>query len=187
MPKWVERGLSKEPTMLETVGRRLKRVLNPKVTPVIDALLAKVALSEEVPHVLLRKVAVLESRLIPDAVSSTGAVGLMQLTRGAQRDVSATLPDGVRWIRGVMAEPMDPEENLRVGARYLRIVAQYLGRSVDEPADWPAVYVAYNIGAGNAAHVLAGRPERAAEAIAKQAYGEPAAYLENVKKALARA
>jgi len=148
------------------------------------AIAKSVSAEEGVPFSLIRKVAALESGWVPDAVSPTGYRGLMQLGGAAMTDVSRSNPDGLKFGAGRLTEPFDPEQNLRCGARYLVIVAKYMRCSVDVEADWPSIYMAYNIGAGNARLVLAGHPERAAPAISGQAYGPPDRYFATLTKAL---
>lgn len=84
----------------------------------------------QLPEALLRAVIHTESNYHATAVSSAGAMGLMQL----MPKTATTL--GVH-------EPFDPQQNIFGGARYLRLLAnRYEG-------DMVLVLAAYNAGAGN--------------------------------------
>ena len=63
-------------------------------------------LSEELLHAVMA----VESGFRPDAVSSKGAMGLMQLMPGTAKDM---------YVR----DAMSPEQNIEGGARYLRVLA----------------------------------------------------------------
>jgi hypothetical protein len=63
---------------------------------------------------LAHAVVLIESNYVPDAVSSKGAMGLMQLTSDVARDYG-------------VANPFDPEANLRAGLQYLRSLVARLG------------------------------------------------------------
>jgi soluble lytic murein transglycosylase-like protein len=78
------------------------------------------------PRQLVRSVMAAESAFNPQAVSSKGAVGLMQLMPSTAQALSA--------------DPYDPAQNVDAGARYLRdLLLQYNGRL------WHAL-AAYNAG-----------------------------------------
>lgn len=77
---------------------------------------------------LLRAVIRTESAFDPDAVSSAGAMGLMQLMPATARSL------------GVVC-PFDPRENVLAGARYLRRMRDRLG-------SWPRALAAYHAGPG---------------------------------------
>ena len=90
--------------------------------------LADAALSQGLPPEFVRSVARVESGLHQDAVSSKGAIGLMQLMPGT----AATL--GVR--------PESAQENAEGGAKYLRsLLLHYRGDAV-------LALAAYNAGPG---------------------------------------
>jgi soluble lytic murein transglycosylase len=77
-----------------------------------------------------------ESLFDPTAVSSAGAMGLMQLMPGTAQSVSRDL--GEAYSRGRLVR--EPDYNIRLGARYL---GQQLARFGDEPA---LALAAYNAG-----------------------------------------
>jgi len=86
---------------------------------------------------LVAAVIKVESNFRPDAVSSKGAVGLMQL-----------MPDTARWAAGRMGVPAptagelsDPETNIRIGT-------WYLAELQDEFGNWVLSLAAYNAGRG---------------------------------------
>lgn len=94
---------------------------------------------------LTQRVLQVESNGNPNAVSNTGALGLMQLTKGAVNDyVRAT---------GDVGDTRDPYYNAKVGAWYLqRQYDQLRGLGMDPTvAD---VYRAYNMGLGGYKEVL---------------------------------
>lgn len=63
---------------------------------------------------LAHAVVLTESNYVPDAVSSKGAMGLMQITADVVRDYG-------------VANPFDPEANLKAGLQYLRGLVSRLG------------------------------------------------------------
>ena len=76
----------------------------------------------------------LESRWNPHvADSAAGAMGLMQVTRGAIKDVD----------RDGKLDPRNPHDNLKLGALYLRQMENRFGKNTT------AAYVAYNMGPEN--------------------------------------
>lgn len=80
------------------------------------------------PTALVRSVMAAESGYRPNAVSSKGAIGLMQLTPDTARDYGA--------------DPWDPAQNVDAGTRYLRdLLEKYDGGL------WYAL-AAYNAGPG---------------------------------------
>ena len=104
----------------------------------IEAAAARFAL----PGELVRAVIAAESDGRPDAVSSAGAMGLMQLMPGTWAMLRARL--------GLGPDPFDPADNILAGAAYLR---ELLDRYGD-----PGFLAAYNAGPGRYEESLAGRP-----------------------------
>jgi soluble lytic murein transglycosylase len=91
-----------------------------------DALIESAALHHGVPPALVKAVIATESAFRPDAVSSKGAMGLMQL-----------MPQTARFL-GVES-PFQAEENVFGGTRYLR-------RLHDRFGSWTHTLAAYNAG-----------------------------------------
>jgi soluble lytic murein transglycosylase-like protein len=81
----------------------------------------------KLPEELIHAVMSVESGFRPDAVSSKGAAGLMQLMPGTAKDM---------YVRNVW----DTDENIQGGARYLRILANQYG------GDLHKTLAAYNAG-----------------------------------------
>ncbi|HET9593983.1 MAG TPA: lytic transglycosylase domain-containing protein, partial [Anaeromyxobacteraceae bacterium] len=98
---------------------------------VAHAIVAEAGLAELDPLLVLAVIGV-ESRFDPRAVSSAGAVGLMQLREPTmRREVERS---GLR-----SADPRDPVANVQAGVRYLR-------RLVDAFGDLDLALMAYNAG-----------------------------------------
>lgn len=95
-----------------------------------DATIMKAAEKYELPLWFLRAVICAESSFDPDALSSCGAIGLMQL-----------MPDTAQWL-GVI-DPTDPFENIDGGARYLGKLIKYFD------GDLVLALAGYNAGSGN--------------------------------------
>lgn len=94
---------------------------------------------------LTQRVLQVESNGNPNAVSNTGALGLMQLTKGAVDDyVRAT---------GDMGDTRDPYYNAKVGAWYLQHQYNQL-RGLGMDPTVADVYRAYNMGFGGYRDVL---------------------------------
>lgn len=103
-----------------------------EVSRLIDENAARYSLSRE----LLQSVILVESKYNNEAVSSTGALGVMQL-----------MPDTADWIAEESGLPSknlkNPEENIPLGAWYLNfLIAKYDGNLV-------LALAAYNAGRGN--------------------------------------
>ncbi|MFZ5876178.1 MAG: lytic transglycosylase domain-containing protein [Nitrospirota bacterium] len=82
---------------------RSGKVSRSRYYPMID----KTAREHQMDPALIRAVVKAESDYNPQAVSSAGALGLMQLMPGTAQDLA-------------VRNPFDPEENVRGGVQYLR-------------------------------------------------------------------
>lgn len=102
----------------------------------METLIARSARRYSLSPELLQAVILTESKYNTHAVSSTGAVGVMQL-----------MPDTAEWIAGESGLPADdlrdPAENIPLGAWYLEfLIHKYDGNLV-------LALAAYNAGRGN--------------------------------------
>ncbi len=108
---------------------------------VIDAAYPLVDMPDDLsglPPALVLGLARQESEFNATAVSSAGAIGLMQLRPGTARDVAQSL--GIDHTTGMLSG--DPVHNLRLGSRYLAdLIKRYDG-------NWPRAIAAYNAGFG---------------------------------------
>jgi len=142
----------------------------------VKDLIIKLAGEEGVPSSTALKIAYLESRYLPRAVSPTGAIGVYQLTSIARRDIEQ---------RGKykVTDPYDATDNIRGGLKYIKLVARDLGVPLTATAE---VYMGFNIGPTGAKNVLAGKPELASSQIRLQAYGKqgPHLYAANLRAAV---
>ena len=95
----------------------------------LDELIVEAAGRHQLPPELIRAIAEVESSLDPQAVSPTGAMGLMQL-------MPATAE------RFGVVDPFDPRQSLEGGCRYLsRLRQEFAGNAV-------LMLAAYNAGEG---------------------------------------
>ncbi|MBE6661622.1 MAG: lytic transglycosylase domain-containing protein [Ruminococcaceae bacterium] len=116
------------------LGPKIDRALYPRE---YQTYVERYAKQYEVPENLIYAVIRTESDFDPEAVSSVGAVGLMQM-----------MPSTFRWLSDdMLGEHLedgmlyDPETNIRYGVYYLR-------RLYDRYGDWPTACAAYNAGNG---------------------------------------
>jgi hypothetical protein len=92
-----------------------------------------------IDYFLLQAIVHAESRFIANAISPSGAVGLMQLMPPTAASVGAL--QGNR--KAIRKQLLDPATNLRIGARYLKSLLQQFEGRLD------LALAAYNAGAGN--------------------------------------
>jgi membrane-bound lytic murein transglycosylase F len=85
---------------------------------------------------LLAAIGYQESHWRPEAVSPTGVRGIMMLTRAAARQV------GIKDRR-------DPEQSIRGGARYLRLIEEKIPERILEPNRLWLTLAGYNVGFGH--------------------------------------
>ena len=105
-----------------------------------DDIIRQQAAEKNLDAALIAAVIYEESKFREDQKSSTGALGLMQITPRTA-DVIAHLSGGTRFVTGDLT---DPEINIRYGSYYLRyLLDRYGGNEV-------AALAAYNAGVGNA-------------------------------------
>src|ERR1700690_3784408 len=99
--------------------------------PNVQSALSSAASTYGVPLPLLTSLAQAESSFNPNAVSSAGAQGLLQLMPATGASLGVT-------------NPFDPVQNANAGAQYLsQMYAKY--------GDWDTALIAYNEGPGNLA------------------------------------
>ena len=96
----------------------------------IDAIIEETAAEHGVDPSLVKAIAVYESYDLPNAISTTGAMGLMALMPGTAR------AQGVR-------DPFDPRDNVAGGVRLLKKLSE------EFHGDVALVVAAYNAGAGS--------------------------------------
>ncbi len=124
----------------------------------------QIARQEALDPFVILAVAREESRFDPRAVSSAGAVGLMQLLPSTARELDADVD---------FEDLLDPQVSLRLGARYL---AEQLRRF----GDLRLALVAYNAGPGRARALAARGIRDPDEFIERVPYAETRAYLRRV-------
>jgi soluble lytic murein transglycosylase-like protein len=95
----------------------------------IDAAIDKSARQHDVDPTLVRAVIKVESNFNPNAVSSKGAMGLMQLMPQTARELN-------------VSNPFDPQQNVDAGVRHLKHLMESYG------GDVKLTLAAYNAGAG---------------------------------------
>jgi hypothetical protein len=114
----------------------------------IDGIIQKASSHYGVDSDLIRRVIEAESNFKPDAVSSKGAMGLMQLMPGTARELGVD-------------DPMDPSENIMAGTRYLKKLINRYDGSI------PHALAAYNWGMGNLDSRRSRMPEETKNYVAK--------------------
>jgi soluble lytic murein transglycosylase-like protein len=96
-------------------------------------LIAKSARKHKVPATFVRSIVEAESNYDPQAVSKTGAIGLMQLMPDTAQEMGAS-------------DPTIPEQNVDAGTRYLRTLMDRYSKHRDP---LKRVIAAYNAGPAN--------------------------------------
>ncbi len=94
-----------------------------------DEAIREAAQLYQLPETLLRAIIRQESDFNPYSVSSSGALGIMQLLPGTAASMTVT-------------DPFDPRQNILGGARYLRVLANAFN------GDLLLTIAGYNAGAG---------------------------------------
>lgn len=105
----------------------------------LEAAADRAAAEARIDPRLLRAIAQAESSWNPRAVSPVGARGIVQIMPATWRELLGRY--------GGPDDPFDPEQNLRLGAHYLREIGQYLA-SQGIPLTVRRVAAAYNGGMG---------------------------------------
>lgn len=113
-----------------------------------------------------------ESDFRADAVSSAGAVGLMQITKVALSDVNKMLGEEYEF-----SDMSDPYINIRCGCRYLRYLYDVL-------KDDGLVFAAYNGGITNVLKWLENEEYSRNGKLIKIPFGETERYVEKVCAAI---
>lgn len=132
----------------------------PSVTAPLDRFIVEASQRFGVPQAWIRAVIRAESGFDPNAVSSAGAMGLMQLMPDTY--------DEMRTRHGLGPDPFAPRDNVFAGSAYLRHLYERFGPS--------GVLAAYNAGPGRyREHLQTGRPLPA----------ETVAYERRVRRTLA--
>jgi len=96
----------------------------------LDEIIKNAARKYDLPEQLIKSVIQQESSFNPEAVSSTGASGLMQLMPSTAKSLGVT-------------NVFDPAENINAGSKYLRSMLDRFG------GDIKLALAAYNAGPGN--------------------------------------
>ena len=104
----------------------------PQSPPSATELIEQAAARHGLPPEFVRSVAEAESGLRQEAISSKGAVGIMQLMPGTAEELSAN--------------PRDPAQNIAAGTRYLR---DLLVKYQDDPYQVRKALAGYNAGPGS--------------------------------------
>lgn len=117
------------PAGRRTLGTAPRRLADPDRVRRYDSHIEEAAQLYQLPRAFIRAVMQVESNFYPDAVSSTGAMGLMQLMPGTAASM------------GVL-DAFDPRQNVLGGTRFLRVLANRFN------GDLVLTVAAYNAGEG---------------------------------------
>lgn len=126
------RSIDGEITTYEVAGSRSVRAAQPAArgTSRFDDTIEEQAVQHGVSADLIRAVIQAESAFNPIAVSSKGAMGLMQLMPATARELG-------------VSNPFEPQQNISGGVRYLRTLLDKYDNDVE------LALAAYNAGPGN--------------------------------------
>ena len=108
---------------------RPKKILASNLTDLYDHVISEASKRHGVSFSLLKALIKTESNFNPQAISSAGARGLMQL-----------MPENIKSLK--IKNPFDPRENIMGGARYLKQLIDRFGGKL------PLALAAYNAGPG---------------------------------------
>jgi soluble lytic murein transglycosylase-like protein len=131
-----------------------RKVVSAELQRIVDSAASRSAISAQLIHAVIET----ESQYEPKAVSTRGAIGLMQLLPSTAKRFGAQ-------------DPFDPGQNVSAGAAYLKWLMGYFGDDLE------LVLAGYN--AGEQAVVRAGRKI--------PPYAETQAYVKKVMATLQRA
>lgn len=111
-------------------GNKYKKIITESVSPNTDNynhIIRKKSDKYDIEPAIIKAVITAESNWDPKAISSKGAIGLMQLMPSTAKDM-------------MIADPYDPEENIEAGTRYLRHLLDKFNEDLD------LALAAYNAG-----------------------------------------
>ena len=130
--------------------------------------------SEEygVPPEIVYAVIECESNFKPDALSKSGAMGLMQIMPATFKDIQGRIHE--EYEDDML---YDPEVNIKCGTFYLSYLYKYFG-------DWDLVYAAYNAGMGNVSKWLANDEYSKDGKLINIPFPETDRYVKKVKNAV---
>ena len=166
----VGRTRAGEPPVTAAVEQRLARLEAPEpgsnhaiAEERLEGILAEAAEATGLDRDLIRAVVRTESDFRPGAVSSAGAVGLMQVRPVAATDVGARVPEWAERVQQredleIEARDLtDPRLNIMLGSHYLAELRERYAGYAEPVATWLAL-AAYNWGPSNVARHLLAEP-----------------------------
>jgi soluble lytic murein transglycosylase len=165
---------------LDAVWSLLEKKAHPKN---YSDIVEKYAAEYDIPPEVIFAVIKTESGFDPNARSSAGALGLMQM-----------MPSTFEWLTGeehlneklADIKLFDPEVNIRYGTYYISYLKnRFFANQTNENIDWDIIFAAYNGGEGNVAKWLCD-PECIDEngKLVNIPFSETHSYVSKVNKAL---
>ncbi|MFH1063166.1 MAG: lytic transglycosylase domain-containing protein [Candidatus Omnitrophota bacterium] len=114
----------------------------------VNDVVAKVSQEYNIPEEFIKQIIQAESSFDPNAVSYCDARGLMQITRPTWEWITQQYLE-VDWNFDECS--FDPEKNIRVGARFLKWISDYLDekQALLNASKKDLVLACYNAGPGN--------------------------------------